>query len=219
MKIRMMTLLLALLCGLTFAGSDNDISVAALFYAPAEDEDYDFGVGAECQVRFRMNNYAGFVFTAGLSNWSANDQYIYSDAIINGMQQDYFGDISGSVYMFPVGGSIVLCSQSGQSLTVCIEGGIKYVFIKSDVTLDGFLGTPPYNPGSEAMSEELEIDDGIIGLLKATLEYPLSNSTQVFAGFGYQFDLEKGDAKLFGQQTGDNELQSFLVEVGIRADI
>ena len=160
----------------------------------------------------------GFAIAAGISDWIAEDQYIYSSAMINGMESDFYGDVSGSVYMFPLGGSLVLRQQAGDRLNLSAEAGIRYVVVESDVELDGFLGTPGVG-GQPSLNEDLGIDDGIIGLLLADIEYLLGGSTRIVTGIGYQFDLEKGDAELFGQRTGDNELQAFFAELGISVEI
>ena len=196
----------------------NDFTATARYYVPAQDEDYDFGIGAEIQYRIWMSGNWGIAVAAGISDWIAEDQYIYSSAMINGMESDFYGDISGSVYMIPLGGGLILRQPAGDRLNLCAEAGIRYVLVESDVELDGFLGTPGVG-GQPSLNEELELDDGIIGLLRADIEYLLGGSTRIVAGIGYQFDLEKGDAELFGQQTGENELEAFFVELGICVDI
>lgn len=194
--------------------SANEITAAAGYYIPAADEDYDLGFGAEVQYRIWLGQSWGVAIAAGISDWIANDQYVYSSALINGMQSDYYGNVSGSVYMIPLGGSLVFRQKINEQLMLCEEAGIRYVLVESDVELDGYLGTPGVE-GQPRLHEPLDIDNGMIGRLKVAMECPVSAAMNAVIGIGYQFDIMKGDVALFGEQTGDNELKALFIEAGI----
>lgn len=192
--------------------SSTEFAGALQYFMPGQDDDYDSGFGAEAQIRFWQNQSVGFALAGGLANWDINEQ----EAVVSDGFVAVGVSMEGSVLLVPIGGSILFRPTLADNLSLILEGGLRYVVVESDaqatIAAANALGAVV---GGTA---DIEIDNGIVGLIAANVEAELSPGFSLLGGIGYQFDIAKGDAKWMGEDLGDNELKAFFIRAGIAID-
>jgi len=180
--------------------SDFDAMFVVGFPGEGDFDLYDNFIGAEFQYRKWINDPFGIAFAVGglQSKVHAESSDVFSSHI---------GNFDGTVRMFPVGVSAVYKLAEGYEWVLIIEGGIRYVFVDSDVTfrLDG-----------ETRDYGVDIGNGVIGL--GSLEYTryINETTALFGGAGAQFDINEGSIEVDGASGRDSELQGFFIRFGAR---
>lgn len=203
-----------ILAGTVFAQEDasttsTEFTGALQYFVPGQDDDYDSGFGAEAQIRFWQNQNVGFALAGGLANWDINEQEaVVSDGVVAvGVSME------GSVLLLPIGGSVLFRPTLADNLNLTIEGGLRYVIVQSDAEAT-FAAANAFGDfvGGTA---DIEIDNGIVGVIAANLEAELSPGFSLLGGVGYQFDIAKGDAEWMGEDLGDNELKAFFIRAGL----
>lgn len=210
-KLIVIIMAMCVFAGVAAAQVNTDLSVSGLYYAPDDDDTYDYGLGAEVQARFWLADQFGFALAAGVASWEANEEsYSLSDGF-----ETLDLDIDGDVFLLPLGGSILFKPEISDQLSLVLEGGIRYVLVESNVDVDA-----EYFDGifTTTLKDEVEIDDGLIGVVGATLEIEVSSSISLLGGIGYQFDLSEGDAEFEGVEIGENELEAFFARAGLVLD-
>jgi len=215
MKTLTITTITAMLIAGTVVAQDTkpktstEFACALQYYMPGEDDDYDSGFGAEAQVRFWQNQNLGFALAGGLANWNINEQ----EAVVSDGFIAVGVSIEGSVLLVPIGGSILFRPTLGDNLSLILECGLRYVVVESDVEVT-FAAANAFGAvvGGTA---DIEIDNGLVGLIAANLEAELSPGFSLLGGVGYQFDIAKGDAKWMGEDLGENELKAFFIRAGL----
>ena len=118
----------------------------------------------------------------------------------------------GSATTFPFGASILYRPTVSGPTEITLEGGFRYVFVNSDIDITATDGYYIYK-------DNVEIDDGLVGLIGADIAYPLSPKVKLGFGAGYQFDISKGKATWFGVDLGDNEMKGFYLRLGLNVKI
>lgn len=190
----------------------NTFAGALQYYMPGQDDDYDSGFGVEGQIRFWQSQTVGLALAGGFANWEINDQ----EAVISDGLVAVAAAMEGDVLLIPIGGSVLLRPKLSGNLDLILEGGLRYVIVESDA--EAAIAAANAFGGVVGGSAEIEIDDGVVGLIAANLEADLSPGLSLFGGVGYQFDLAKGDAKWMGEDFGENELKAFFLRVGLGFD-
>lgn len=198
------------------AKTQTDLSGALVYFKPSDDESYDSAFGVEGQMRFWQNEDVGFALAVGLSSWELNELGAY--------EEYYYGDyvvaveavaIDGKVLTLPIGGSVLFRPMMKENISVTIEAGIRYVLVESDAEVEYYY--EDITGYTEYIKEEIEIDNGIVGLIAVDVEGKISKDMVVFAGVGYQFDIDKGDAELSALDiSAENELEALVVRGGLR---
>lgn len=187
----------------------TEITGTLQYIMPDDDDTYDSGFGAEGQIRFWENANVGFALAGGIASWDINEQEI--------VESDGFtaigASIEGSILMVPIGGSILVRSMLADNLSLTLEGGLRYVIVESDAQMEFAVANA--RGVFVGGSADIEIDNGIIGLVAANIEAELSPGVSLLCGFGYQFDIAKGDAKWMGEDLEENELKAFFLRAGI----
>ena len=190
------------------AGAAATSHFSAMFYVPGDDETYSNGAGVEFQVRKWVQEKFGLALALGISGWGVEEQNIfYSDPA------GYIDiNIDGNVALFPFGGSVLFKPINTDSFSLILEGGVRYVLVNSNVDaeieyFDGF--------STLFFSEQVEIDNGFVGVVGAEVEKSITEKFNLVGGIGYQYDISKGDAKLAGEDLGENELEAFYVRLGV----
>jgi hypothetical protein len=214
----MKKLLLALLAGtLAFAesglaanpgASDVDLVVLGTVFMPEDDDVYDDSYGAELQFRFWMNPTLGLALAGGWARWDVDDQ----NAVIGDGLIITETDLGGDIDLFPVGLSLLIQAFNTDSISLVLEAGARYVFVDDDTDV---VITTRNARGVTTSRERLKIDDGIVALAMAHLEFKLSEDVYLLAGAGYQWDIDKGDVDFLSEDIQDNKLEAALIQAGL----
>lgn len=188
-------------------GAGSEITPGILIYNIDDDDDYDSGAGIECQYRFWFSEIVGIGGSIGYSNWEINDDSYY----LRDETGSYSVQMDGDVSFLFIGPSLLLRPQLNDRVRFVFDAGIKYVVVDSNAKLNYRVSNGYY---SIRASEDIDMDDGIIGTVGLNCEFSISNHVSLFVGAGYNFDIEKGDAEVDGEDFGENELKSSMFKTG-----
>jgi hypothetical protein len=206
------TIGLALTWGLAHAEpakSGTELAGSGVYYYTGDDTAYDSGIGVDLQTRFWFNPYLGCALGLGAASWEVNAMEIAEsyDGFSVGVT------VEGSVTHFPLGGAILFRPVDSRALALTLEAGVRYVVIDSHaeaaVTVADPFGNRLY------LRDTIEFDDVVVGLIGVNIESKVNDELSLLAGFGYQFDLDKGHAEWMGRDLGENELKAFLFKLGL----
>jgi hypothetical protein len=183
-------------------------AISVLYFSPKDDDTYDFGLGAEAQVRFWGEEGFGWALSVGLCSWAIEDQSLSgTDGSLS-----VSADFDGSVLLLPLGGSVLFRPKLSDEVSLVLEGGLRYVVVNSNVDADLEV-----SDGSTTVfaKEEVDVENGFVGIIGANLEIEVAETTDLLVGIGYQFDLAEGDVELLDEKLGENELEAFYVRAGV----
>lgn len=193
-------------------------SFEGLYLKPDQDDDWDKAIGAEIKAIFWQSNDFGFALAAGLQQWTPNDEmYSYGATLRGGIGYGYAGQLDGDATMIPIGASALWRINLREKATLVLEGGLRYVIVNSDVKLK-YAEALAGPRGIVVYSDEKknEIDDGIVGIIAANIQFKLSDKVDGFVGVGAQFDISKGGQTIGGRDIDrDNELKGVFIRAGI----
>lgn len=186
-----------------------DFSIGGLYYTPQDDDSYDYGYGAEIQPRFWLIDQVGFALSVGYADWQINE--MSESASEDGITVS--ASIDGDVRLVPMGGSLLIRPIKTDKLSVILEGGVRYVVVDSSAECK----VEAHNEEGESysMKETIDMDDGVVGVVAATIEGKISKNVSLFIGGGYQYDISKGEVKILDEDAGKNELEAFFVKAGL----
>jgi hypothetical protein len=178
----------------------------------SDDENWDNAYGLDVELINWFSPAVGVAAVAGVSQWNAKEYELY----------DYYPDsgtsvtarLDGDARVVPIGMSLLLRPVMNHAIEVTAEAGARYAIVNSNVTAryavsDGF--------GTVYRKDRIEIDDGAYGLIALDIAFPLSPYARISVGFGYQFDLAKGDANYSGNDIGDSEFEASIARFGFNA--
>lgn len=194
------------------AMTSTEFAGALQYFMPGQDDDYDSGFGAEAQIRFWQSQNLAFALAGGLASWEINDQ----EAVVSDGLVAVAASMEGDVMLVPIGGSILFRPTLSGNLDLIIEAGLRYVIVESDA--EATIAAADAFGNVVGGTADIEIDNGVVGLIAANLEAELSPGVSLLGGVGYQFDIAKGDAEWMGEDLGENELKAFFIRAGLAID-
>ncbi|HBA86161.1 MAG TPA: hypothetical protein DCZ95_18925 [Verrucomicrobia bacterium] len=211
----------------TAPASKFELKVDGDYLFPGEDFYFDKAYGASAKLIYWLHKNFGLALAAGVQKWDAKDELRVDPAEDwgSGFAFIYGEKYSGDAKMFPLGGSVVAKFELAKKLNLSLEGGLRYVMISSDVSLEtmGALVDTWYDNeivDSVKLDYDVDMDNGFIGLLAADLDYEIVRNTSLFVGGGYQIDISKSTPTITlrnGENVDleeDNALKGFFVRAG-----
>ncbi len=197
--------------------SSSELVVQGRYFRPKDDDNYDKGYGAEVQMRWWLGPSWGMAAAIGFCNWEVDEEEAAVAEYVPGYAAyEVYASIEGDVRLVPVGVSLICRAPVNEQVSVRGEAGIRYVIVESDAEGEVQVGAAvPVYGGAVAVKDEIDIDDGIIGVLAGELNFKASEAVSFLAGVGYQFDVSKGDVEWAGEDCGENELQAWFLMAGV----
>lgn len=197
-----------LIFGLLFSSTaclaaDNELRFIPYYISPGMDE-WEQAFGLEVQYVFWNTPNLGFALAGGIGKWNVDDSVQVG--------YDYAGKFDGSATTFPLGASVLYRPTMGGTTEITLEGGLRYVFINSDVDV-------AITDGYDLYSGSIDADDGLIGLLGVDVAFPVSPTMKLGMGLGYQFDISKGDVSIEDIDFDENEMKGFVIRLGMNVKI
>jgi len=191
----------------------HELTGAMVYYAPGDDDVYDSGYGVEGQIRFWKDEVIGFAFGVGFANWEVEA----AELVISDPTMAIALSLEGDVLLVPIGGSVLVRTAPGQSVICTFEAGLRYVIVESDAEVSfGAANAAGIVLGGKS---EIDIGNGVVGLIAAHIEGEIGPRVNLFGGIGYQFDIAEGDVEFLEEDIGENELKAFLVRLGLVVDL
>lgn len=201
------------------AAANMEIRISGEGMLPGNDDDWDIGYGASAQVIFWSDTGLGFALSAGVQKWDINDEVTsYGEYLGGGYGYGYAAGLQGDAMMIPLGASALYRVALGQTASLTLEGGLRYVIVNSSVEfVEAEAIADRYgNVIAYAQSYDIDIDNGLVGVLGADFEMEVSPGFRLFAGAGYQFDVMKGDTTIGGVDLDyENELKALYFRAGL----
>ena len=206
MKKVVALLVLGVLVGSTVCfAADAELRVRPYYLFPGQDDLWDYAAGIEAQYVLWMNRNVGLALAGGLAAWEVDDDVI--------VEENLAAEIDGSALAVPLGGSVLVRPlPEGAPVDLTLEGGLRYVVVESDIDL---AATDYYY----IYEDEVDLENGVVGLLGAKLGFPVSDRAKLAVGMGYQFDIVKGDAEWFGVEIEESEMKGFYVNFGVNVKL
>lgn len=178
-------------------------SLGGVYILPADDEIWDDAYGGEARLMLWANENLGFALAAGYQQWSATKNSLGTVRLLG----------SGSADLIPIGGSVLFRGDLGAVASFMAEAGARYVLVDADLPV--YYARADIVGGRFVITEgedKLSLDDAIIGLLGIDLVF---KNLPVFVGAGYQFDIDKSEAKLgIARFSREVELEGFFIRAG-----
>lgn len=208
---KLMTVLIGVILGVTLAQAQKIEIVAAPNYVfPDEKNTWDKAYGIEGQLRLWANDYVALAGAGGIQRWKFKNSTSVLDL------NDELGsaaEVTGDADMVPVGASLLICpipKDASKVIRLTLEGGARYVFVNSNVK-----GTVVDTEAQTERNGNVNIDNGLLGLVGADLSIVPVENFSIFGGGGYQFDLTKGNVDWLNDDLGDNKMKGWFVRAGL----
>ncbi len=155
---------------------------------------YKPGVAVEVQYRNWFWSVHGVALSLGIERWKADAD-----------SRDWGGSPSGDLTLLSLGVSWVGLLFESDSGLWTVEAGLRYHIASSDLKLRTGAGT-----------SDVEVGNGVTGVLALGYERRLTESTSLTAALSYHPDLLVGEADSGGVKLRDNKLESWGVQLGLR---
>lgn len=191
------------------SGMKVDITAFATWYVPAQDDDYDYGIGFDAQARFWLTPYVGLAVGGGSAGWQINEK---DETIVVG---PFTGsaEMEGTVGLTSMGGSLLLRPVNSAGFALTLEAGARYMAVNSDADIE--LEARDAADNRFHVKDTIDIEDGVVGVLAAQAELKLGGRLSLLAGAGWQFDLIKGDVEWNDEDMGENKLEALFFQGGL----
>lgn len=123
--------------------------------------------------------------------------------------------VSGNANPLQGGVSFLYRPWTDKNVSLSFEAGIRYIFISSKVNVDVSY-TEPRSGVAGIVKGDTELDEAVVGRLGADLEIALTPEMSLFAGAGYQFDIEKSRLDWEGRELFEVEMGGPFARAGLQ---
>ena len=190
------------------ANPHSELAVRGRFLSPDKTVDWDSAAGIDLQARFWQDSRIGIGLSLGFESWDAESELSEEED-----EYGYFGmDIGGRADLMPIGLSVLLRPGLSDRVSLTLEGGLRYVFVESDITADVAVEDAF---GAAFFSDVVDIDDAFLGVVGADLEIFLGDGVSLLMGLGYQFDLSDPSESFLGDDIGETSFTATSVNAGL----
>lgn len=191
-----------------YGGSNFELAFDVRGLLPEKTEHWDSAGGIELQSIFWSSEYTAVAFSFGAQGWSAEEEMyveVDEDSVLS-----YYSE--GRASAVPLGVSLLLRLPVSEQVGLTVEGGLRYLYIDSDVEIDVYLEEVS---GTSHVNDVVEIDDTFLGVLGVKLDVPVSDFAWIYFGMGYQFDLGEPDEAVFGDYLDTTSFDAGYVSLGM----
>lgn len=168
-----------------------------------------------------LDSFLGVTGTIGFEIWDANtgrqnSARGVSNAIINTVTHEFSGDAT----LIPVGASIAYRGEIYNNIVGVMDAGVRYVLVDANMKQTGSTPTGRNDANGREVfrevTEDVDIDNGIIGVLSARAHFQIMDKLDAYAGLRWTFDLFRGDQVLSQSNvTTKNNLQAIYLQAGL----
>lgn len=231
----MWAMMLAAVLGMTAMG--QELRLNGIYVKPGDDKSWENAAGAEVSGTLWLNQYFGILGSVGVENWAVNEDE-NSDGFDTGRRWSgrnggwiyrnlpvYRYDLwetKGSATVVPIGISGVAKIPVTHAFNITFEGGVKYLFVNSNVNIEGGYQEAAYYMGRKiaqgdvySYETEVDVDNGVIGIIAGDCNFALTEAVSINVGGGYRFDLLKLKAEADGFESEDIESKGAFVRAGV----
>lgn len=200
-NILLLSLILIVVSAPAYAAGNKELVFSPYYLAPGDNDAWESAFGVEAKYIIWDTSNLGFALAGGFCRWDVNDKIQ--------VEEDLVGKLDGSAMTYPLGASMLYKPAVGGSSDITLEGGLRYVFVKSDIEAKA-------EDAEYIYQGDIDIEDGIVGIIGANIDFPLSPTSKIGFGAGYQLDISKGSVSIEGVDLDDeNKLKGFFMRFGL----
>ena len=195
------------------AGASTDLRLDGVYVSPKKDG-WDNGIGGELKYIYWANPNLGLALAGGAQQWKVSKD-VHTELLDSSTAVAVAYD--GNAMFYPVGVSVLCDLPLNNTISLSLEGGLRYVIASSDVKVAAAVGQIN-NTGAVGVSageSNMTFDNGVIAKAAIDLNLKVNEETTVSIGAGYDFDISKGDWHDGFGDSGTYSLEAFFARVGI----
>lgn len=188
--------------------SPFDIVAGYHWLSPKKDKDWKNASGIEIRGRLWQGENLGLALVAASDTWKAKsvvdeqetaDTYVYSS-------------VSGDASVTSFGASLCYRSEPRADVKLIMDMGLRYALVDSSLYGEAAYDGPG---GPNYLNEKINIENTILFVLGAGLEFEMTRNVALIVGVGYQVDLQKPQETFAGQSLGETSLDAVSYTVAL----
>ncbi|MDD4871365.1 MAG: outer membrane beta-barrel protein [Kiritimatiellae bacterium] len=190
--------------GVVCAGAEEksfDLVTGYHWLSPKKDMDWKDASGIEMQLRFWQSEHLGFGVVAAYDTWKARTEITEEEGVDSYFYTSVFGDAS----VTSLGASLLYRSESSASVKLLLDIGLRYALVDSSVYGEAAYDGPG---GPNYFNEKIDIDDTVLFVVGAGVEFEVTKDIALILGLGYQIDLKKPEETFAGESLGETGLDA-----------
>ena len=190
--------------------ANAEFKFTGTYYWPKENDDWDNAYDVQLRAHYWVQDWLGFGIAVGAGQWDVKENTMQmTEGSLN-----FKGTQEGNIQTIPFGASLLLRPVNTDSFELTVEGGLRKFWIDSDVKVT-FEEADEYSGDPETDVYKLDIQDGFVAVAAMDADYKITESLSLFAGVGYQWDMNKGKIEYQGTEIDKNKLEAFFAHAGI----
>ena len=188
------------------ARPENDFKVKVVLqeYEPVEDETFGDSSGWEAQIQSWVMPDVGFALAVGQSTWdiqpSGAPAFTDVDVVFDGTR-------AGDLDIISFGLSAFYRVQPLSFVRLQGEAGFRYLRIDSSIV---HFATRTSESPPRRIGKKIESDDAVVLVIAGEIELVLHELISLFAGVGYQNDLERPEFTTNLERGGEFDQEASL---------
>jgi opacity protein-like surface antigen len=185
------------------AAEESSFELVAGYHglSPKKSADWKDAAGIEIQGRFWQNEHLGFALVGASDTWKARTEVVEEDT----GDTYFYTSVSGDASVTSLGASLLYRSESSAEVKLVLDIGLRYALIDSAVYGEAAYDGPG---GPNYLYEKINIEDTLLFVLGAGLEFEMSRNVSLILGVGYQVDLNKPEETFAGESLGETGLDA-----------
>ena len=183
-----------------------DLVAGYHWLTPKKDADWRSAGGIEIQGRFWQNEHLGFALVGDFDTWNARTEVTEIDT---GDTYTYTS-VKGDASVTSLGASLLYRSESTAEVKLVMDLGLRYALVDSAV-----LGEAAYDGpgGPNYLNEKINIENTLLLVAGAGLEFEVTRNVSFTLGIGYQVDLKKPEETFAGESLGKTGLDAVAYNI------
>ena len=178
-----------------------DIVMGYHLLLPKKYMDWRIADGAEIQARLWQSEHIGLALSAASDTWSAKPE----TSVEQSADSYVSSSVSGDASVTTLGASILYRSEPSAEVKLILDLGLRYALVDSSVYGEAsYSGTG----GSNYLYEKIGIENSLLFVIGAGLEFEVTKNISFTIGAGYQVDLKKPKETFAGESLGETSLDA-----------
>lgn len=168
---------------------------------PTKDEDWKRAGGIEIQARFWQNEHLGFALVGASDTWKARTEVYEEDT----GDAYFYTSVDGDASITSLGASLLYRSESSAEVKLVLDFGLRYALIDSSIYGEAAYDGPG---GPNYLYDKIDIDNTLLFVLGAGVEFAITDNIAFTIGAGYQVDINKPEETFAGESLGETGLDA-----------
>ena len=178
-----------------------DLTAGYHWLHPTKSEDWKNASGIEIQARFWQNEHLGFALVGAADTWKAKTEISEVDT---GDTYSYTS-VNGDASITSFGASLLYRSESHADVKLVLDLGLRYALVDSSVYGEAAYDGPG---GPNYLYDKIDIDNTLLFVLGAGVEFEVTDNIAFTLGAGYQVDINKPEETFVGESLGETGLDA-----------